>query len=82
MGSMENQVTESDVGKPVVYEGETVGRIVEYEDATAYVEHHPDLTTTVKSKLGWGDASAEAFPLQRELVDEITDDEVRLMAEM
>ena len=79
---MENQISEEDVGKPVVYEGETVGRIVEYEDATALVEHRPDLTTTVKSKLGWGDAGEAAFPLQRELVDEITDDEVRLIAEM
>lgn len=79
---MENQVTAEDVGKPVVYESETVGRIVEYEDETALVEHDPDLTTAVKSKLGWGDASEEAFPLQRELVDEITDDEIRLIAEM
>ena len=79
---MEDQVTAEDVGKRVVYDGETVGRIVEYEDETAYVEHHPDLTTSVKSKLGWGDAGESALPLQRELVDEIDDDEVRLVAEL
>lgn len=77
-----NQVTEADVGKPVVYDGDTVGRIVEYTDETAYVDPDPDLTDTVRSKLGWGNAGEEAFPLQRELVEEITDDEIRLMARL
>jgi hypothetical protein len=77
-----NQVTEADVGKPVVYDGDTVGRIVEYTDATAYVDPDPDLADTVRSKLGWGHADEESFPLQRELVEEITDDEIRLMARL
>jgi hypothetical protein len=80
MGSQ--PVTADDVGKRIVYEDDTVGRLVEYTDGTAYVDPDPDLTDTVRSKLGWGHADEESFPLQRELVDEVTDDEIRLMARL
>lgn len=79
---MESQVTAEDVGKRVVYEGDTIGRIVSYEEETAYVEPDPGITDLVRSKLGWADAPDDAFPLQRELVREIGDDEIRLETEM
>lgn len=79
---METQVTEEDVSKPVVYDGDTIGRIVSYEDETAYVEPDPGITDLVRSKLGWADPPEDAFPLQRELVREIRDDEIVLESEM
>jgi hypothetical protein len=57
-----------------------VGRIVEVKTGPRSSSTAPDLTTTVKSKHSWADAEA-ACPLQREFVDEISD-EVRLIATM
>ena len=79
---MENQVSGEDIGKPVVHGDDQIGRIVAYEDRTAYVEPHPDVTDVVRSKLDWSETTEESFPLQRELVDEIGDDEIRLTTRM
>ena len=79
---MENQVSGEDIGKPVVHGDDQIGRIVAYEDRTAYVEPHPDVTDVIRSKLGWSETTEESFPLQRELVDEIGDDEIRLTTRM
>jgi hypothetical protein len=79
---MGTQLTAEDVGKRVVYDGETIGRIVEYDDATAYMEPDPDITDVVRSKFEWGDKSETAFPLQRELIADIGETEVRLVAEL
>ena len=72
-------ITDDDEGKPVVnVDGDTVGRIVEVDHGTAYVEPDPGLTDTVLSKLGWADADEEAYPLQEASIGRVTDDEVRL----
>jgi len=74
--------TEADVGKRVVYDGDTIGRVVAYDDGTAYMEPDPNITDFIRSQFAWGDRSDEAVPLQRELVTEMTDDEGRLVAEL
>ncbi|WP_436912317.1 PRC-barrel domain containing protein [Halosimplex marinum] len=77
-----DHVTEADVGKPVVHDGERVGRVVDYENETAFVDPNPGVTETVAAKLGVEDHGKEAFPLQRELVAGIDDETVRLKAEI
>jgi len=79
---MANQISGEDIGKSVVYDEETIGRIVAYENETAYVDPDPDVTDVTRSKLGWSATTEESFPLQREVVEEVTDDEVRLTAQL
>lgn len=79
---MESQVTAEDEGKPVVYGDDTIGRVVEVTDGTAYVDPDPGITDTIASKLGWGSADDDAFPLQPELVRAVDDDVVRLETEL
>lgn len=69
---------EDDIGKEVVHGSETVGRVVNVEHGTAYVEADPDLTDTLKTKLGWSAETAESVPIQDEAVSTVTDDEVLL----
>jgi exosome complex RNA-binding protein Csl4 len=78
---MGQEITEADLGKPVVFEGDTIGRVVEYTDSTAYVDRDTEIGETIQGKLGWDDTD-ELWPLQRELVEETTDEEIRLVAPM
>ncbi|MFC4359864.1 PRC-barrel domain containing protein [Halobium salinum] len=77
--SHEINFDDDDEGKEVVdANGDTVGRIVSVEHGTAHVDPDPGLTDTIKSKLGWGDADEDTFPLQEAKVAEVSDDQVRL----
>ena len=38
----------------------------------------PNLTDTIKSKLGWGESDEETYRLEASRIDTVTDDEVRL----
>ena len=71
-------VTADDEGKKVVYDGDTVGRVVEVEGETAYVDPDPGITETVSSKLGWADADADSIALKEDSIVDVTDDEVRI----
>lgn len=71
-------IDESAEGRKVVRGDETIGRIVEVQHGTAYVEPDPGITDTVLSKLGWADADEDAYPLQETSIAEVTDDEIRL----
>lgn len=72
-------VTEADEGKRLVNaSGERLGTVTEVQAGTAYVDVEPDLTDTIRSKLGWGAPEQEDYALQQDLVDVITDDEIRL----
>ena len=79
---MGSQITAEDVNKIVVYDGEAIGQVVEYTESTAYVEPNPDRADLIRSELDWAHANGDTVPLQRELVEEITDDEIVLSAEM
>ena len=75
--------TEDDEGKPVVRGDEMVGRIVEVDHGTAFVDPEPSITETVMSKLGWADREGEqTYPLQDASVDAVTDDQVRLREDL
>lgn len=72
-------ITDDEEGKPVVGpDGEKVGRVIDVEHGTAYVEPDPGITDTVMSKLGWADADEDSYPLQEQAVERVTDDEIRL----
>ena len=75
---MATDVTADDEGKPVVYQGDTVGRVVEVENGTAHVDPDPSLAETVLSKLGWADAEEDTIPLHGDSIAEVTDDELRI----
>lgn len=75
-------ITENDEGKKVVRGDDTVGRVVEVQHGTAYVDPDPSITDTMMSKLGWADADEETYPLQDETIEQITDDEIRLRSSL
>ncbi|WP_435154169.1 PRC-barrel domain containing protein [Haladaptatus sp. DFWS20] len=73
------QITDDDEGKKVVDQnGDEVGIVSNVQHGTAHVDPNPGLTDKVKSKLGWGDKDEDTYPLQAEMVQSVTDDEVRL----
>lgn len=78
--SNENTLTEQDEGKQVVNShGDKVGRVMSVEGGSAHVDPDPDLTDTVKSKLGWGDTHDEdTYRLDQDDIASVTDDEIRL----
>lgn len=69
--------SDDDEGKQVKHGDDTVGRIVEVDHGTAYVDPDPGMTETVKSKLGWADRDEDTYPLQESAVESV-DDEVQL----
>jgi hypothetical protein len=74
-----NHVTDDDEGKRVVDSGgRKVGMVTEVRSGTAYVNADPGLTDTIRSKLGWGDASKDDYALEENRIDSVTDDEIRL----
>ena len=73
------KLTEGDEGKRVVStDGDNVGVIAEIRDGTAHVEPNPDVFDSIKSKLNWGEADGDTYPLTADQIGEVTDSEVRL----
>lgn len=71
--------TKADEGKRVLNtDGTVVGRIVAVEGDRAYVDPNPSITDTIKAKLGWGDVSDDAHPLDEGSIAKITEDEIYL----
>ena len=72
-------ITDDDEGKQVVdAHGEKIGMVTEVRSGTAYVEADPGLADTIRSKLDWGDANEDDYPLSENRIHTITDDEIRL----
>lgn len=72
-------VTDKDEGKRVVDSaGRKIGIVTEVKSGTAYVNADPGLTDTIRSKLGWGDADKDDYALEKNRIDTVTDDEIRL----
>jgi len=77
----DTNITDDDEGKKVIgADGEEVGRVVEVSHGTAHVDPDPGVSDTIMSKLGGGDSGDEAYPLQEERIESVTDDEIRLGA--
>ena len=76
---MASKLSERDEGKTVVNaDGTAVGIVAAFRGGTAFVDPDPDITDSVKSKLGWGDVDEDQYPLSDDHVETVTDDEVRL----
>ena len=74
-----NHVTDDDQGKTVVdSSGKKIGMVTEVKSGAAYVNADPDLTDSIRSKLGWGDADESDYALEENRIDHVTDDEIRL----
>ncbi len=71
--------SEDDEGKRVVdSSGEKIGIVEDVRGGNAYVNPDPGLMDQMKSKLGWGEADEETYPLDASDVTEVTDDEIRV----
>ena len=76
---MSANFTEEDEGKRVVNaNGEEIGMVRNVSGGQAHVDPDPDMTDTIKSKLGWGDSDEETYALDANDVEEISDDEIHL----
>jgi hypothetical protein len=78
------QFSGDDVGKSVVNdEGAEVGTISTVNDGTAYVELTPGTVTKDTAALGWDDIDDEyGYPLQKQAVESVTDDQIRLRSDL
>ena len=75
----DTHLTQADEGKRVLnVDGTVVGRLVEVSDGRGYVAPDPGFVETIRAKIGWGDATADAHPLDEGSIEEITDESVRL----
>jgi len=76
-------LSESDEGKDVVHDGETIGRVMEVRAGTAYVDPNPTLASSLRAKLGWGDGAADidTYPLENHMIEQIRDDEISIKDE-
>ncbi len=73
------ELSDKEEGKRVVNrEGQEVGMVSKVEGHRAHVDPDPGLTDTIKSKLGWGDADEDMYPIDESDVETITDDEIKL----
>ncbi|WP_408957779.1 PRC-barrel domain-containing protein [Natrinema sp. 74] len=71
--------TTDDEGKPVVTaDGEQIGTVREVDVHTARVEPGPDMSDSIKSRLGWRATETTTYRLDEEYVESISDDEVRI----
>ena len=76
---MAHNITEEDEGKAVVdSNGDKIGLVSGVRGGTAYVDPDPDLTDSLKSRLGWGDVDQDDYPLDDSQIERVTDDEIRL----
>lgn len=76
---MENDLTETDEGKPVVDStGETIGVVSAVRSGTAYVDPDPGLTERLRSRLGWENVDQDDYALDESEIESVTDEEIRL----
>lgn len=66
-------------GKHVVdQDGTMIGTVASVEGSRAHVRPDPGVSDTIKSKLGWGDADDETYPINEADIEAVEDDEVML----
>ncbi|MFW5948147.1 MAG: hypothetical protein ACOCSD_00930 [Halolamina sp.] len=75
---MVRNFNEMDEGKRVVTaDGEEVGTVTSATGSRLHVSPADDLSRSIRRRLGWSE-DEDSYELQKDHVDEITDDEVRL----
>ena len=77
------RLTEADEGKRVVNaDGDEIGMITGFRGGAAYVDPDPGVTDSIMSKLGWESVDEDDYRLDNDVVETITDDEVRLRRQL
>ena len=72
-----------DEGKFLVdAEGEQLGIVTEVRGNTAYVDPDPGIAEAWIEALGWGDADADDYAVDGEVVETVTDEEIRLATDV
>ena len=73
------ELTAEAEGKRVVdQDGTTIGTVSSVEGSRAHVHPDPGVSETIKSKLGWGNADDETYPIDEADIESVGDDEVML----
>ncbi|ACM58031.1 hypothetical protein [Halorubrum lacusprofundi] len=73
------RLSDKDEGKHVVNKaGKKIGMVSRVEGNHAYVDPDPGITDTIKSKLGWGDADEDTYPVDESDIESMDDDEIKL----
>ncbi len=73
------RLTKDDEGKRVLNsDGTEVGRLVRVENGRGYVASDPGFLETITAKLGWGELTEEAHPLDEGSIERITEETVYL----
>jgi len=77
------EITDDDQGKKVVNDhGDEIGIVKEVQAGTAHVDPDPGMTDQLKSKLGWSDTDEDTYPLQENMIEDVTDDEIRVRGDV
>lgn len=72
-------LTESDEGKKVVdHSGNDVGVVSGVRGGQVYVNPDPDITDSIRAKLGWETIDADDYTLDQSAIEVVDDDVVRL----
>lgn len=73
------QITTNDEGKRVINaKGKRIGTVSEVRNGTAYVDPDSGITESIRSRLGWGNADDDEYPLEARRVKKVTDDAIHL----
>ncbi|GGM57471.1 hypothetical protein J2752_000999 [Halarchaeum rubridurum] len=76
-------LTSEDEGKILVdVEGEELGVVTEVESNTAWVDPDPGLGEAVLAALGWSEKDEDDYTVDGDLVDTVTEGEVRVNADL
>ncbi len=76
-------LSDEDEGKFLMdAEGEQLGIVTEVKDNTAYVDPDPGLGEAWLEAFGWGSVDDDDLSVPGEVIDTVTDEEVRVEADL
>ncbi|GGN12904.1 hypothetical protein [Halarchaeum nitratireducens] len=76
-------LTSEDEGKILVdVEGEEFGVVTEVESNTAWVDPDPGLGDAVLAALGWSERDGDDYTVEGDLVDTVTEGEIRVNVDL
>lgn len=71
-------ISEDDIGKQVVAGDKEVGTVSDVDDRMLYVDPESSLTDRIKSALDWGDTDDDSYSVERDQIESVDDEEVRI----
>ncbi|WP_247729166.1 hypothetical protein [Halovivax limisalsi] len=77
------QLTEADVGKRVErHTGDPIGVVTDVADETVFVDPDPDALDSIAAAVGWAPGDDAAVPVRHEVIASVTDEAIRLDADL